>query len=126
MAFTPKELEEALLKVKSADRDFPEYPVRNGLEEDYSMWNEDTFPITLTKVGEAEEEVRVYCKDFFGGEEGGDHGMYIILSTGSSYNNTERFFRKTGEYNSWDTSYWDGGFSEVVETKVERTEWASK
>ena len=125
MSFTAKELEEALMKVKTADRDFPDYPVRNDLEEDYRMWSEENFPMTLTQVGE-EKNVTVYCKDFFGGEEGGDHAMYIILSTGSTYSNTDRYFEKTGEYNSWDSSYWDGGFTEVVQEKIEKTIWVNK
>lgn len=125
MSFTAKELEEALNKVKTADNDFPEYPLRNGLEEDYSLWNKSTFPIVLTRVGE-EENVGVYCEEYFGGEEGGDHHMYIILRTGSSYRGDERFFQKTGEYNSWDTSYWDGGFTEVEPKEVTVTQWATK
>lgn len=125
MSFTAKELEEALNKVKTADNDFPEYPLRNGLEEDYSLWNESTFPIVLTRVGE-EENVGVYCEEYFGGEEGGDHHMYIILRTGSTYDKTNRYFQKTGEYNSWDASYWDGAFQEVESQKIEKTVWVSK
>lgn len=125
MSFTAQELEEALQKVQQADRDFPEHPLRVGLESDYELWDESPYPLTLTQVGD-QKNVTVYCEEYFGGEEGGDHAMYIILRTGSTYNDTARYFQKTGEYNSWDTSYWDGAFQEVQSEKVEKTIWVSK
>lgn len=125
MSFTPNQLEEALLKLKTADRDFPEHPLRIEMDSDYRLWDESSYPLTLTQVGD-EKGVRVYCEDYFGGEEGGDHRMYIILRTGNTYNGTARYFEKTGEYNSWDDSYWDGAIQEVEAKEVTKTEWVTK
>lgn len=120
--FTAKQLEEALNKVTTADTDFPDYPILCGLDS-YSLWDEASYPLILRKVGE-DKNVTVRCKEYFGGEEGGDHAMFIILSV--SWGEDERFFKKNGEYDSWDSSEWDGPLYEAVATEVTRTEWVMK
>ena len=122
MNFTAKQLEEALNELESLDDDFPDYPLTNILS--YRKWQDkDNFPLTFKKVGE-DLDVVVWCEDYFGGEEGGDHGMYIILKAGRY--NDYRYFRKDGEYNSWDDSFWDGAFYEVEQKEKVVKVWEMK
>lgn len=120
--FTTEQLEAALKKLQTVNEDFPNYPLVQNFDS-YYLWHKDTFPLTLRQVGE-DENVHVSCPEFFGGEEGGEHRMYIILKVG--YGTDARFFMKTGMYDSWDDSVWDGGFTEVVAKEVKKTEWVAK
>lgn len=120
--FTAEQLEEALEGLKNLEKAFPDYPLSDRFTE-YSIWSEGSYPLTLRKVGD-DQSVTVGVKDFFGGEEGGDHRMYVVLQVG--WGADTRYFEKTGEYNSWDDSYWDGGFCEVVSQEVKKVEWVAK
>lgn len=120
--FTAAQLEAALNKLTTVDTDFPDYPIVLGLGH-YDLWDESTYSLTLRSVGK-DTNVHVSCKEYFGGEEGGDHRMYIVLQVG--YGADARYFEKTGEYNSWDSSEWDGPMYEVVSQEVKRTEWVAK
>lgn len=120
--FTTRQLEAALQQLRTIDDEYPDYPVSNQLNS-YDMWSPDSYPIQFKNVGE-EKNVRVRCHEHFGGEEGGDHRMYIILAVG--YGSDTRYFQKTGEYNSWESSEWDGYFTEVESKQVTVTEWVAK
>jgi hypothetical protein len=120
--FTPEQLEEAIESLTVIDDNFPDYPILNGRNHS-QLWSEETFPIRFRKIGD-DENVYVSCKEYFGGEEGGDHRMYMVIQTG--WGTDTRYFMKTGEYNSWDSSEWDGEFYEVVAQEVKKTEWVNK
>lgn len=121
--FTAAQLEAAINKLDTVDHEFSEYPLLVLPGSFSSVWDEGFFPRTFRKIG-SDENVRVDVKDFFYGEEGGDHRMYIILQVG--WGDTARYFEKSGEYNSWDASAWDGGFVEVEQKEVTKTEWVTK
>ena len=124
MAFTAKELQDALDKVQTIDRDFPELPIefRGEYEE---FWSKEFFPIVLKQVGD-EKRVTVHVEEFIGGDEAG--AMSIILRVG--YGDNARYFQKNGFYDSWDNGndgyQWDGGFSEVESKVVTVTQWVHK
>lgn len=120
--FTAAQLQGVFNDVLTADERYPEYPLKNNFSYN-GLCDEGAFPLTFRQIGE-DKNVTVYVEDYFGGEEGGDHAMYIIYKVG--YGENARYFEKTGEYNSWDDSSWDGPITEVVSQKVERVEWVAK
>lgn len=120
--FTPEQLEAEIVKLQSLSKEFPDFPVVIDRSY-YDLWDEETFPVTFKQVGE-DKNVTVYCEDHFGGEEGGDHRMYTVLRVG--YGDDIRYFEKNGEYNSWESSEWDGGFYEVVPEEVTVKQWSVK
>lgn len=121
--FTAEQLQGAFNDIQTADARYPEFPVKLFHGSYDEIWREEHFPMIIRKIGD-DEDVVVSIKEYFDGEEGGDHRMFIIFSVG--YGNTQRYFKKTGEYNSWDDSTWDGGIYEVVSQEVKKTEWVTK
>jgi hypothetical protein len=120
--FTAEELANAIDEVQKINDNFPELPIKLPLGY-YDFWSQDSFPMTFKQVGN-DKNVTVFIKEYFDGEEGGDHEMRCVLQVG--HGNDARYFLKTGLYNSWDTSEWDGPLTEVVAQEVKRTEWVTK
>ena len=120
--FTAEQLEAAIEGLVNLNDKFPELPIDVSVSR-YSLWEEGTYPIVFKQIGE-DKNVAVYVEEHFGGEEGGDHGMYTVLRVG--YGEDKRCFMKTGEYNSWDSSEWDGSFDEVVPEEVKVIQWSVK
>jgi len=121
--FTAAELQGAFNDIITADARFPEYPLVLFPYPYDEIWDEGFFPRTFRQIGN-DEKVTVNVVEYFGGEEGGDHAMYIIFSVG--YGNEQRYFKKTGEYNSWDDSSWDGNIYEVEAQEVTLKQWVAK
>jgi hypothetical protein len=56
-----------------------------------------------------------------GGHE--DDGSYMDVVFKIKDGERDRFFRKIGTYDSWDSPEWDGAFEEVREAKVSKIVW---
>jgi hypothetical protein len=59
-----------------------------------------------------------------GGEGQGDYACAVISVTDKDY--APRYFRKEGDYTSYDGFEWDGAFREVWPQQVTRTEYISR
>lgn len=121
--FTAEELEATLNEVQKISENFPDLPVKLNYQDDYSFWSEDTFPLALKKVGN-DQDVTIHCHDYFDGEEGGDHNMRCVMKVG--YGEDLRYFLKTGLYDSWDSSEWDGPIMEVQPETIEVIKWVTR
>lgn len=121
--FTAKQLEDKLEEISTFEVDI-ELPIYLGLDKSESIWEEEVqYPIII-KDFLGEQYFRINKEDSFYGEEGGDHQMYVILSTG--YGDNKRYFRKDGQYDSWAESSWDGGFYEVEQKEKIIKVWTQK
>lgn len=120
MAFTAKQLEEALDAAAEFAQENQEAPV--WLNDD--AWDEEFYPIGLRQVGD-EKYVSVKFEEYEGGEGQGDY-CHMIISTG--YGNDKRYFKKEGNYTSYegmDFSY-SGDLEEVVKKEVKVEQWVAK
>lgn len=121
--FSVDELQAAINEVILIGQTFPELPIRLAFSDSYDFWKEETFPLRFKKIGH-DEDVTIRCTDFFDGEEGGDHNMRCVMEVG--YGDDKRYFLKTGLYDSWDSSEWDGPILEVEPKTMEVIKWVTR
>ena len=121
MAFTAKQLEEAL--GEAADfgsehkEDAPIYLNEN-------QWDEEFYPVSLKNVG-GDGYAHVELEEIEGGEGQGDY-CHIIISTG--YGDTKRYFKKEGTYTSYEGFDFEYGsnLEEVEKKEVKVEQWVAK
>lgn len=113
--FTAKELDDKINDILTV--------VSAISEDNEEFWREETFPLEFKTVGN-DTDVTLSVKEFFGGEEDGDHSMRCILQVGEG--DDVRYFLKTGVYNSWDDSEWDGPLMEVYPETMEVIKWVTR
>lgn len=122
MSFTAKELEDALLSVIDINKKYPDLPVYLNLNW-WDVWGRSAYPLCLKTLG-GEKGVWIKHEDSYVGEEDGQKETYVILSVVQGGH--KRYFRKTGRYDSWDGTEWDGDFTEVVPQEVKVMTWKDK
>lgn len=121
MAFTAKQLEEALGEAADfASEHKDEAPIY--LNED--QWDEEFYPIGLKDVG-GEGYTSVNFEESEGGEGQGDY-CHIIISTG--YGDSKRYFKKEGTYTSYEGFDFEYGsdLEEVEKKEVKVEQWVAK
>jgi len=121
--FTVDQLQAAINEAILIEKMFPDLPIKLPFTDEFEFWREGTFPITFKKIGN-DQEVTLKCKEFFDGEEGGDHNMRCVMTVG--WGSDMRYFLKTGLYDSWDSSEWDGPILEVEPKTIEVIQWVTR
>ncbi len=111
--YTRAELEKAILNMEFDDEYTSFYD-----EIKVSRWDKDKEKsIEIPGIGDAQ------FVDSTGGYE--DEGSYMDVVFKINSDGRDRFFRKTGTYDSWDSSEWDGAFEEVKEKTSTKIIWVN-
>lgn len=104
-ALTPGEVEELLESYTTTS---------NWDGEEYTNeWSWDTWAWETAEAGEVVPHLgTVKVMDTYRGGEGGGEDIELVFEI-TFEDGTVRWFRKTGYYQSYDGSNWDGAFKEV-------------